>query len=440
MNILQNIWPQWHIIEEIGSGSYGKVYKIEREDIGGKYQAALKMISIPQDQSEINEILAEGMDASSTTGYFRSMVEEIVKEFAVMEELKGHTNIVGYEDHAVVQHEDGIGWDILIRMELLTPLSSHMRFNSMEEKDVIKLGMDMCTALQLCEKSNIIHRDIKAENIFVSKFGDYKLGDFGIARTAEKTMSAMSKKGTYTYMAPEVYRGDSYDSSVDIYSLGIVMYRLMNDNRAPFLPVYPNPITFHDKEASIQKRMSGEQMPKPAHGSEGIKAIILKACAFDTHERYHSAAEMLEDLKKLEKGEYREIPQPPVENISKPAEVQPEAKSVVIQPDAKPVFEEPEERTRSAFDSNPFFETKQEPTPEKETVQAAADISESKEEQPEAYLSDFEEEKTVSGFADIPEDKVEEQNSSNSGIIVICVIVLLLVILMGAASGSMYYY
>ena len=67
MNILQNIWPQWHIIEEIGSGSYGKVYKIEREDIGGQYQAALKMRSIPQDQSEINELLAEGMDASSNT-------------------------------------------------------------------------------------------------------------------------------------------------------------------------------------------------------------------------------------------------------------------------------------------------------------------------------------------------------------------------------------
>ena len=88
------------------------------------------------------------------------------------------------------------------------------------------MGVDICKALELYQKYNIIHRDIKPENIFVSDNGDFKLGDFGIARTIEKTMSDLSKKGTYNYMAPEVYQGGEYGFSVDLYSLGIVLYRI----------------------------------------------------------------------------------------------------------------------------------------------------------------------------------------------------------------------
>lgn len=153
------------------------------------------------------------MDKDSATQYFREVVEELVKEFAMMERLKGNTNIVTYEDHKVVPHTDGMGWDILIRMELLTPLQDYMSNKNLQEVDVIKLGIDMQGFGNLSAIANIIHRDIKPENIFVSELGDYKLGDFGIARTAEKTTSGMSKKGTYTYMAPEVYRGEAYTAT-----------------------------------------------------------------------------------------------------------------------------------------------------------------------------------------------------------------------------------
>jgi len=228
------LFGAWYITREIDEGSFGKVFEIERKDFGRTYKAALKAITIPRSQSEIKSIMADGMDADSVTAYFRGFVEELVDEFALMSRLKGNSNVVSYEDHIVVQHSTGIGWDILIRMELLMPLLDYVSSNALARKDVIQLGIDMCKALELCQKYNIIHRDIKPENIFVSEVGDYKLGDFGIARTVEKTSSGLSKKGTYTYMAPEVYRGDTYGSSVDIYSLGIVLYRLLNDNRTPF--------------------------------------------------------------------------------------------------------------------------------------------------------------------------------------------------------------
>ena len=111
------------------------------------------------------------------------------------------------------------------------------------EKEVIKLGMDLSKALEYCRKLKIIHRDIKPENIFVSRFGDFKLGDFGIAREQAHTVGNMSKKGTYSYMAPEIYKGEKYDSSIDIYSLGIVLYELLNQNRLPFLALDQRLIT-----------------------------------------------------------------------------------------------------------------------------------------------------------------------------------------------------
>lgn len=300
IELLEKVWPEWNIVREIGEGSFGKVYEVRRKDIGGIYEAALKVISIPKNQSEVDEIITEGMDEGSATQYFQSIMEELVKEFALMERLKGNTNIVTYEDHKVVAFEEGVGWNIFIRMELLMPLTERLKSNFMDENDVIKLGKDICRALELCQKHDIIHRDIKPENIFISEYGDYKLGDFGIARTAEKTMAGMSKKGTYTYMAPEVYKGDAYNATVDIYSLGIVLYRLLNDNRSPFLPPYPQTITFNAREEAQRKRLVGEEFPKPAHGSEELANIIKKACAYVPRHRFKNAREFRDALESLD--------------------------------------------------------------------------------------------------------------------------------------------
>lgn len=298
-NELEKIWSGWKVDKLLGEGSFGKVYRIEREDFGHIYEAALKVIKIPQNQSEITTIVNDGMDEGSVTMYFRSIVEDIVEEFALMSQLKGNTNIVCYEDHAVVQQEDGIGWTIYIRMELLEPLFDYQREKKMSIRDVIRLGIDMCNALEICQKYNIIHRDIKPENMFVSKLGKYKLGDFGIARQLEKTSSALSKKGTYTYMAPEVYKGEQYNSNVDIYSLGVVLYRFLNNNRTPFLPDYPEPIRYSDKERANVMRMSGTPMEKPCNAEGRLAEIILKACAYDPKERYESAVDMRKALESV---------------------------------------------------------------------------------------------------------------------------------------------
>lgn len=207
--------------------------------------------------------------------------------------------MVSYEDHEIIPHEDGLGWDILIRMELLHPLLEYAYEHPFSRRDIIKLGMDMCSALELCQKYNIIHRDIKPENIFVSDNGNFKLGDFGIARTIEKSSADLTKTGTYTYMAPEVFRGEDYGFSVDIYSLGIVLYRLINKNRTPFLPESPQEITSKDEESAQARRMHGDPIPLPFYSEGRLPEIVLKACSPEAKDRYSSPMQMRQELEAI---------------------------------------------------------------------------------------------------------------------------------------------
>ena len=289
----------WNIVSCLGEGSYGKVFEIERSEFGQTYRAALKVITVPQSSAEVRSVISEGMSVSQAEAYFHGIVEELMHEFSIMFKLKGTANIVSCEDLRVLEHPDGIGWDILIRMELLHPLLPYVYQHPMARRDIIRLGIDICKALELCQRYNIIHRDIKPENIFISDNGDYKLGDFGIARTIERTSSGLSKKGTYSYMAPEVYAGKEYGFSVDTYSLGLVLYRMLNKNRGPFLPQPPEAITFSSREQALARRMSGEPLPRPFYGEGRLGEIVLKACAFDPKERYSSPQQLRQELEAI---------------------------------------------------------------------------------------------------------------------------------------------
>ncbi len=292
----------WKIVAELGEGSFGKVFKVVKEKDGIVLDGAVKLIRIPKNVSEIKEALSEGMDEKSVTEYFSDIKQGVVREIAVMSQLKMHPNIVSCEDYEVIPHAGTVGWDILIRMELLTGLTDYTLEHPMKEADVIKMGKELCRALDFCQKKGLIHRDIKPGNIFVDAFGNFKLGDFGVARSVEKTMGGYSKQGTEGYMAPEVFHVKPYGANVDLYSLGIVLYRYMNGNRMPFYPPAPKPLSSQIREDAFLTRMKGEkELPFPIHATPAFAQVILKACAWDPKKRYRTAAEMLEALEQLGK-------------------------------------------------------------------------------------------------------------------------------------------
>ncbi len=289
--ILSDVWPEWEIVDEIGAGKFGKVYKIKREYIGDREQfSALKVIRIQPDSKNSDFIF--NADDNSTKNFQKSCVTDIVKEIELMSKVKGHTNIVSYEDHKVIEDENGLEWTILLRMELLTPFSEYAKTRELGIEEVTRLGIDMCKALEVCKKLSIVHRDIKTKNVFVSETGSFKLGDFGTARIFDKTVDMATIAGTEFYMAPEVKKGEPHGHQSDIYSLGIMLYMLLNKNRFPFYPPYPEEITHDSINNALIKIYSYEKMSAPCDADKKLSDIILKACKYNRKDRFANATEM----------------------------------------------------------------------------------------------------------------------------------------------------
>ena len=288
---LQPLWGVWYLDAPLGEGGFGKVYRVWREERGVRYYAAVKWITVPANPAEINSLRANGVDDMNIRRYLEQQVHEIQREITLMSSLRGNRHVVGYEDHAIIPRRNELGWDILIRMELLTTLSQRM-IRGMTVGDVVRMGIDLCDALSTCAKSKIIHRDIKPDNIFINGVGDYKLGDFGVARTMRNEMTNMSVKGTPLYMAPEVYGGQTGDNSVDQYSLGLVMHRMLNAHQPPFAQAFDRMLTHEERSQSFALRLGGKPIPPPLQGSQKLKDIICKACSFQAKKRFASPDDM----------------------------------------------------------------------------------------------------------------------------------------------------
>lgn len=302
-------WPGWHPVRRLGGGGFGDVYEIEREFYGDKERAAMKVIRIPKNPSDLDGDYASGMTEEEIREKYDYIWKCMIKEYEQMLALKGHSNIVNCHDFSIVQNPQRPGGAIYIRMELLTPLQKALENGTFSETKIIQVGTDICQALVICQEKNIIHRDIKPDNIMISEFGSFKLGDFGLARTMEKTMSATTA-GTDWYMAPEVAKKMKYGKSVDTYSLGLVLYWLLNHYRLPFVPAKDR-ITAKDMDQAYRLRMQGKEIPEPAQGSPRLKQIVLKALSYQSEQRYHSAKDMLDALQSI--GNSSETEREPVQ-------------------------------------------------------------------------------------------------------------------------------
>lgn len=289
------LWGEWKATGKIGEGSFGAVYEVERTLWGNTSHSAVKLISFNNVEMLKGVKVDETISAEELEGVKREAARKSVREAALMDKLQGRSNIVTIYDYAIYPNEKTT--DILIRMELLTNLRDYIKTEEVSTDLVIKLGQDICRALESCEKEKIIHRDIKPDNIFINKDGDFKLGDFGLSRQMNKsaTMSLRKSKGTPLYMPPEAFGwGSGVDNTSDIYSLGLVMYQLLNDGNIPFCKDMND---FEEVDKAIGRRVDEEEaIPVPDGCREELGAILQKACAYNREDRYQNAAEMRKEL------------------------------------------------------------------------------------------------------------------------------------------------
>ncbi len=286
------------VSEKLGSGAFGTVYKVIKTNAAGQYVRALKHITIPTEKQYNSVLNSMGGDVSKADNYFSQMLNNIVSEIRILNDLseKGVQYIVRYYENDIVVTDTPRKYDIFILMEHLTPLEDYIQSKDFLVRDVVQLGLDVLYGLQSCHNNGIIHRDIKDDNIFVSEKGEYKIGDFGVSKVLKDSSKAESLKGTPNFLAPEVYLGkESYTKSVDLYSLGIVLYRLLNYNRNPFLPHFPEQYFSQDEDTAFEERMSGKTPELPSLGGDAIGHVIVKAIS-NSSERYQTANEFINAL------------------------------------------------------------------------------------------------------------------------------------------------
>ena len=307
LEVIQRVWSDWIIHEKLGEGSFGQVFRARKERFGVTQEAAIKVVRIPGDDEELKRVQSGyGLNEQELKEYFYPEVEKLKKEIVLMQELGEDSHIVRILDFEIIDAPDAIvGWYILIRMELLECLENYIKRADITVADVVAVGEDVLTSLEVCEERNIIHRDIKPANLFRSDKGVYKLGDFGIARDMRAGMGSLSHKGTENYMAPEVYLGKNYTSNVDIYALGIVLYKLLNKNRLPFMN--EEKLTAGSVERAFQKRNTGEELPKPMEAPDTLYEIIKKMCAYNPNERFQTAFEVKKALSEYRQNHKEEL-------------------------------------------------------------------------------------------------------------------------------------
>jgi len=286
------------VSEKLGSGAFGTVYKVVKTNAAGQYVRALKHITIPTEKQYNSVLNSMGGDVSKADSYFSQMLNNIVSEIRILNDLseKGVQHIVRYYENDILVTDAPKRYDIFILMEYLTPLEDYIQRENFLVRDVLKLGLDVLYGLQSCHDNGVIHRDIKDDNIFVSDKGEYKIGDFGVSKVLKDSSKAESLKGTPNFLAPEVYLGkESYTKSVDLYSLGIVLYRLLNYSRNPFLPRFPEQYFAQDEDRAFEERMSGKTPALPSLGGEEIGRVVVKAIS-NSAERFQTAGEFIEAL------------------------------------------------------------------------------------------------------------------------------------------------
>jgi serine/threonine protein kinase/tetratricopeptide (TPR) repeat protein len=263
---------RYQIIEELGKGGMGKVYKVLDTEI--KEKVALKLLK--------SEIAAD----SETIERFRN-------ELKFARKIR-HTNVCQMFDLAKDEGSYYITMEYVHGEDLKRLIR---KMGQLSAGQAVSIGRQLCGGLAEAHRLGVVHRDLKPQNIMVDEEGNARIMDFGIARSvkAKAITGAGVMIGTPEYMSPEQVEGKEADHRSDIYSLGIVLYEMVT-GRVPFEGDTPFTIGVkHKSEMPKNPREINAQIP------EDLGRLILKCLAKDKDKRYQSANDLAADLAGIEK-------------------------------------------------------------------------------------------------------------------------------------------
>jgi len=277
----------YKILEKLGEGGMGVVYKAE--DTKLKRLVALKFLPphISENPEEKARLIHEAQSASAlnhpnvTTIY--GIEESSEGVFIAMEYIEGRTT------KEIAEKE------------------------TLSVKRILEIAIQVCEGLTAAHKKGIVHRDIKSDNIMVTKEGQVKIMDFGLAKLkgATKLTETDSTLGTAAYMSPEQAQGEQVDQRSDIFSFGVVLYELLT-GQLPFGGEHPAAIIYSilNEEPQSVVHLNNKVSTK-------LEDVVLKALAKAKEERYQHIDDLLADLRRERKSlEYVKAAQIPLEAVT----------------------------------------------------------------------------------------------------------------------------
>jgi tetratricopeptide (TPR) repeat protein/tRNA A-37 threonylcarbamoyl transferase component Bud32 len=264
---------RYQIIEELGKGGMGKVYKAHDTDL--KEKVAIKLIK--------PEVAAD-----------KNTIERFRNELKFARKIR-HKNVCQMYD---LNREEGTHYITMeyVHGEDLKRLIRKM--GQMSAGQVISIAMQVCEGMAEAHRLGVVHRDLKPQNIMVDEEGNARIMDFGIARSVKGKgiTGAGVMIGTPEYMSPEQVEGKESDQRSDIYSLGVILYEMVT-GRVPFEGDTPLIVAVkHKTEMPPEPRTINSQIP------EDLNSIILRCMNKDKEKRYQSAGEVRSELENIEKG------------------------------------------------------------------------------------------------------------------------------------------
>lgn len=274
-------WPGWQAVRPLGGGAAGEVFEIQHYGPAGIESGALKVLQLPRDPASIQQLLDQGEELEAVKQRFHARADQVMGAYGLMAALKGHPNVLACEEPDIQPMADGIGWEVTVKTELLTPV------RTVAPDQVARLGADVATALALCHERGLVHEGVKLSNVFASEQG-YKLGDFGAAKA-----TGMPCGGDVRCMSPEMYWGMGYEARSDVYALGVLLYTLLNGGCLPLTAPGADAQAIND---ACVHRLTGEALPLPATGDERLQQIVMQACSYEPAKRQASAMELRTQL------------------------------------------------------------------------------------------------------------------------------------------------
>ena len=261
------IGDRYEILERIGTGGMSDVYKAKDHKLNRHVAVKVLKQEFSENTNFVSKFRVEAQAAASLM----------------------HPNIVNVYD---VGEENGVYYIVMELVEGITLKKYIEKKARLSFKEAVSIAIQACMGIEAAHKNHIIHRDIKPQNIIISKDGKVKVTDFGIAKAATSNTITSNVMGSVHYTSPEQARGGYSDEKSDIYSMGITLFEMLT-GRVPFNG---------ETTVAIAIKHIQEEMPSPRDFVPEIPAsveqIVLKCTQKSPDRRYHTMAALIEDLKK----------------------------------------------------------------------------------------------------------------------------------------------